>query len=168
LPSQIGENFFIITESIGEKYSNFIFSLATLLAGIIIAFYRGADFAGVCTAFVPIMFFIMAVFGARVKVTTAEKMEVMKKLGGAIEESLTAVRLIASFANEKKETEKFRRLSENVKVVAHRQEFWMSFIVGIFKFTIFAYYVYSFYIASIYIEKGYTNPCNGYKKYDVG
>ncbi len=47
-------------------------------------------------------------------------MEVMKKLGGAIEESLTAVRLIASFANEKKETEKFRRLSENVKVVAHR------------------------------------------------
>jgi len=71
LPSQIGENFFIISESIGEKYSNMIFSIATLFAGIVIAFYRGADFAGVCTAFVPIMFFIMAVFGARVKATTA-------------------------------------------------------------------------------------------------
>ena len=89
-----------------------IFSIATLIAGIVIAFYRGADFAGVCTAFVPIMFFIMSVFGARVKATTAEKMEVMKKLGGVIEESLTAVRLIASFANEKQETEKFKKLAE--------------------------------------------------------
>ena len=120
MPSQIGENFFIITESIGEKYSNMIFSFATLIAGVAIAFYRGADFAGVCAAFIPIMFILIAVFGARVKVTTAEKMEVMKKLGGVIEESLCAIRLISSFANEKKETEKFRKLSENVKNVAHR------------------------------------------------
>jgi ABC-type multidrug transport system fused ATPase/permease subunit len=93
----------------------------------------------------------MAVFGAKVKTVTAEKMEVMKKLGGVIEESFAAIRLIASFANEKKETEKFRRLSENVKNVAQKQELWMSMILGVFKFAIFAYYVYSFYIASIYI-----------------
>ncbi len=96
-----------------------IFSFATLLCGVGIAFYRGADFAGVCCAFIPIIFILMAVFGARVKTVTAEKMAVMKKLGGVIEESLTAIRLIASFANEKKETEKFRKLSENVKTVAH-------------------------------------------------
>ncbi len=128
-----------------------IFSYATLAAGVVISFYRGADFAGICAAFIPIMLILIGVFGSRVKVTTAEKMEVMKKLGGVIEESFTAIRLIASFANEKKETEKFRKLSENVKKVAHKQEFWMSFIVGIFKFAIFGYYVYSFYIASIYI-----------------
>jgi ABC-type multidrug transport system fused ATPase/permease subunit len=139
-----------------------------LVGGIIIAFYRGADFAGVCTAFIPIMALLMGIFGARVKVTTAAKMEVVKKLGGVIEESLTAIRLIASFANEEKETQKFRKFAEKVRDVAHNQEFWSSFVVGLFKFAIFAYYVYSFYIASIYIEKGYTNPCNHYKKYDVG
>jgi hypothetical protein len=34
-------------------------------------------------------------------------MIVVKKLCGVVEESLTAVRLIASFANEDKEVEKF-------------------------------------------------------------
>jgi hypothetical protein len=33
---------------------------------------------------------------------------------------------------------------------------------------IFGYYVYSFYLASIYMQKGKENPCDGYKKYDVG
>jgi uncharacterized membrane protein YczE len=97
LPSQIGENFFVITESIGEKYSNIIISVSCLIFGIAIAFYRGADFAGVCCAFNPIMLFIMAVFGGQVKRATVSKMEVT-----LVRVSLTAIRLIASFANEKK------------------------------------------------------------------
>jgi ABC-type multidrug transport system fused ATPase/permease subunit len=168
LPSQIGENFFIITESIGEKYSNIIFSFSCLFCGIGISFYQGADFAGICCAFIPIIMFVMIIFGQQVKKTSGEKMMILKKLGGVIEESLSAVRLIASFANEKKETEKFRKLAEEVRNVTHRQEFWSAFIVGLFKFVIFAYYVYSFYIASIYVEKRYTNPSKDYKTYDVG
>jgi hypothetical protein len=39
-------------------------------------------------------------------------MVVVKKLCGVVEESLTAVRLIASFANEQKEVDKFVKLSE--------------------------------------------------------
>ena len=66
LPSQIGENFFIVTESIGEKYSNVIFSFATVIGGVAIAFYKGADFAGVCSAFLPMIMATMMVFGARV------------------------------------------------------------------------------------------------------
>jgi hypothetical protein len=52
-----------VTEAIGEKYSNIIFSISTLLSGIGIAFYRGADFAGVCTAFVPVLIILIGVFG---------------------------------------------------------------------------------------------------------
>lgn len=110
----------------------------------------------------------MIIFGQQVKKTSLEKMTILKQLGGVIEESLNAVRLIASFANEKKEQEKFRKLAEQVRNVSHKQEFWSSFIVGFFKFVIFAYYVYSFYIASIYMEKKYTNPSKHYKPYDVG
>lgn len=63
LPIQIAENFFIITESIGEKFSNIIFSFSALLSGIGIAFYRGADFAAICFAFFPIIFAFMFAFG---------------------------------------------------------------------------------------------------------
>jgi len=85
-----------------------------LISGIAIAFYRGADFAAVCTAFVPVLMILMGVFGMQVKKSAIEKAMIVKKLGGLVEESLTAVRLIASFANEKKEEEKFRKFSEKV------------------------------------------------------
>ena len=110
----------------------------------------------------------MIVFGSQVKKTTIAKMAILKRLGGVVEESLTAVRLISSFANEKKEEDKFTKLAEETRVVAHRQEFWSAFIVGIFKMFIFGYYVYSFYIATIYIEKRYRNPSKDNAVYDVG
>ena len=95
-------------------------------------------------------------------------MGIVKKLGGVVEESLTAIRLVASFANEVKEEQKFRALADETRVVAHVQEFWSAFIAGFFKFVIFVYYVYSFYIASIYIQKGFKNPSDHYNKYDTG
>jgi len=64
LPSQIGENFSIIQESIGEKFSNIIFTAACVVAGIGIAFYRGADFAAICLAYIPIIMVSVTLFGA--------------------------------------------------------------------------------------------------------
>jgi ATP-binding cassette subfamily B (MDR/TAP) protein 1 len=63
LPSQIGENFFIVTEALGEKYSNIIFAITCMIAGVAIALYKGADFAGVCATFIPVILMVMAVFG---------------------------------------------------------------------------------------------------------
>ena len=80
-----------------------MFSSAAMIGGIGIAFYRGADFAAVCFAFVPIIFIVMTIFVIQIKKSTTAKLAVVKKLGGVIEESLTAIRLIASFANEEKE-----------------------------------------------------------------
>ena len=54
---------------------------------------------------------LLIIFGSQVKRTTMAKMAVLKRLGGVVEESLTAVRLISSFANEKKEEEKFTKLA---------------------------------------------------------
>jgi hypothetical protein len=64
LPSQIGENFSVITEAIGEKYSNIIFSMSALISGVGIAFYKGADYAAVCLAFLPFLIVLMGIFGA--------------------------------------------------------------------------------------------------------
>lgn len=121
LPSQIGENFATVTEAIGEKYSNIIFSISSLVGGLAIAYYRGADFAAVCTAFVPVIFLVMFLFMIQIKRAAIAKMGVVKRLGGVIEESLTAVRLIASFANEDKEEEKFRKLAQEVCDVSKDQ-----------------------------------------------
>ena len=115
LPSQIGELFFIVTQSIGEKLSNIIFSAACIIASAVTAFVKGADFAGICVAFLPIILVIMGVFGTLVKRSTTAKMAVTKRLGGVIEESLGAIRLVSSFANEDKEIDKFQKLAREVQ-----------------------------------------------------
>lgn len=43
------------------------------------------------------------------------KVMVVKKLGGIVEETLSATKLVISFANEDKEIEKFNRQAKIVK-----------------------------------------------------
>lgn len=43
---------------------------------------------------------------------------VSKRLGGVIEESLTAVKLVQSFAQEEKEAKKFEKLATETKLVS--------------------------------------------------
>jgi ABC-type multidrug transport system fused ATPase/permease subunit len=88
--------------------------------GIAISLFYGADFAGVCAAFLPFALILMMIFGVFVKKATFAKITVLKKLGGVIEESLTAIRLISSFANEDKEVKRFDELAEQTRKVAHR------------------------------------------------
>jgi hypothetical protein len=38
--------------------------MAALISGIGIAFYKGADYAAVCLAFLPFLIILMAVFGS--------------------------------------------------------------------------------------------------------
>ena len=97
-----------------------MFSYATMLSGIIVAFIKGADFAAVCFAFVPILFIIMGFFGAHVKNSTIAKIMVVQQMAGVVEESLFAIRLIASFANEEKEIKKFENLANEALEVSRK------------------------------------------------
>jgi len=82
----------------GEKFSGIVFTIFTLISGVGIAFYRGADFAAICFAYFPIIIFIITRFGLQVKKAAISKIMVIKKLGGVVEESFGAVKLIMSFA----------------------------------------------------------------------
>ena len=79
-------------------------------------------------------------------------------MGGVVEESLSAIRLITSFAKEEKEIAKFEKQAHDVKEISHTSEVWLSGMIGMFRFVVFGFYVYSFWIATVYIEKGIKNP----------
>lgn len=96
------------------------------------------------------------------------KFGIVKQMAGLVEESFTAVRLIASFANEKKEEEKFRKFAEQTMVIAKKASLWSAMMVGAFKTFIFGYFCYAFYIATIFIEKKFGNPSKDYKTYNTG
>lgn len=97
IPAQITEIFDTLQSSIGEKVSNLIFAISTCLASMGYAIYYGPTFALACIAYLPVLMTIIAVFGKRVQKSTVDKLEGVKLLSGAAEESLTAIKVVASY-----------------------------------------------------------------------
>ena len=85
-----------------------------------IGLYKGADYAAICFAFFPVVMTLISVFSYLVRKATLEKIEVTKELGGVVEETLSAIKLVSAFANEDKEIKKFSKLADQVRTVAHK------------------------------------------------
>ena len=97
------------------------------------------------------------------------KLNVIKHLGGIAEETLTAIKVVASFGREERELRKFAKWSRRTQRVAKKQTFLMSFMVGIIKFAIFCFYVYSLYLGSYFVQTERVNSKTGepYNQKDV-
>lgn len=73
-------------------------------------------------------------------------------MGGAVSETLYAIKVVASFGREGRELDKFIKWSEKTREVGRRYQRRYSFMVAVMKLAIFSFYTFAFYIGSIYIE----------------
>ena len=71
-----------------------------IVGGIAIAFWRGASLAAICFCFLPFFFCTVFIFGSVTKKAQGEKLKQLEMLGGHTEETLTAIKLVISFAQE--------------------------------------------------------------------
>jgi ABC-type multidrug transport system fused ATPase/permease subunit len=148
LPSQIGEDFAVIQAAIGAKIGSIIFGIFVFIGGIGIALFRGSVLAGICLSYLPLMLVVVAVFGGQVKKSTNRKREMSKKLGGIVEESLSAIKLIVSFAQEKREVDKFAKLAEENRDVSQKEDMYISAFLGLVRGMVFGFYAFAFYVGS--------------------
>ena len=98
-----------------------MFSICACISGFAYAFFYGWEFGCACIAFIPMLLFVLVFFGMKVKKTTAERLEVIKELGGVVEETLTAIKVVTSFGREDREMAKFIGVSEKTKEIAMNQ-----------------------------------------------
>lgn len=122
------------------------------MAGFVYAYVYGWEFAFVCVAFIPVLLFILVFFGLKVKQTTAERLEVIKELGGIVEEQLTAIKVVTSFGRQDIAMEKFTVQSERTRQIAENQAATYAIMVALMKFTTFLFYAYTFYVGSYFIQ----------------
>jgi len=85
------------------------FALASLAGGIIIAYVRGTKFALAMTLVIPIMMCYMGKVFAGIRNATIAKGIALKDLGGKTEEIMANIKVVVSFAREKKELDKFEK-----------------------------------------------------------
>jgi ABC-type multidrug transport system fused ATPase/permease subunit len=140
-----------------------MFSICACISGFAYAFFYGWEFGCACIAFIPMLLFVLVFFGMKVKKTTAERLEVIKELGGVVEETLTAIKVVTSFGREDREMAKFIGVSEKTKEIAMNQMSTYAVMVALMKFTTFMFYAYAFYVGSWFIQLQIPNNSIGSK-----
>lgn len=74
----MGEIFETVQASIGEKVSNLIFALSACVSGIAYGLYIAPVFAAVCIGYLPVVVFILVVFGRFVQKSTLNRLNMIK------------------------------------------------------------------------------------------
>jgi len=98
LPSQIAEYFQALSEGVGEKVAQLVYAGSMFVGGIAVAFYSGPYYALMCMAYLPIMVVGFMLVGGRAKYAQNTKLNQVQKLGAMTEETLSALKLVISFA----------------------------------------------------------------------
>lgn len=75
-----------------------IYSISIFFGGIAIAFWKGPVLAAICVAYIPFFILAIAIFGKKVKYAQVTKLQNLEELGAHTEETLSALKLIVSFA----------------------------------------------------------------------
>ena len=89
-----------MTDGAGEKFGQITYSVGMIFGGLSIAFACGWKFALLLLTYQPIFFIL--VYGVRRSVTASmiSKFSQGASLGSQTEETLSALKLVVSFANE--------------------------------------------------------------------
>ena len=85
--------------------------------GLAIAFWKGPVFTLVCLAFLPMMMLVFAVFGGLVKKAQVKKLAQIEELGAHTEETLSAMKLVVSFAQEGLTIKKYDEIAEKTQKI---------------------------------------------------
>jgi len=137
------------------------FSLSAVVGGVVIAFVRGTKFAAVMFVLIPLMACYMSKIFVGIRDAAIAKGMALKDLGGKTEEILANIKVVVSFAREKKELDKFRDSARNLMVKSQTAEKRVGVMIGFIRFFIFGIYAIAFYVGGVFIKEGVENYFSG-------
>jgi ABC-type multidrug transport system fused ATPase/permease subunit len=143
---------------LGEKLAQLIYSLAILFGGLVIALVRGPIFALICLAYTPFFVFIIACLGLVTKKAQIAKLGQLENLGAHTEETLSALKLIISFAQEDITLKKYDNIATETKVISKKAVRFQGMMGCMFMFSMFGFYIYAYGVASALLEHHVNNP----------
>ena len=101
-----------MTDGAGEKFGQFLNSLGMIIGGMLIAFFRGWLLALILTLYLPVLLILVFIVRDYVKNAAIAKFMQGSKLGSHTEETLSALKLVVSFANEKKHIDQYKEVAD--------------------------------------------------------
>ncbi|KAH7568643.1 hypothetical protein ACOSQ2_011985 [Xanthoceras sorbifolium] len=147
----------LIQEAMGEKVGKFIQLVSTFLGGFVIAFTRGWLLALVLLSCLPLiviaggtMAMLMSKMSSRGQIAYAEA-------GNVVEQTVGAIRTVASFTGEKRAIEKYNKKLQVAYTAAVQQGLTSGLGLGALLFIVFATYGLAIWYGShLIIDRGYN------------
>lgn len=112
LLSRITSDLFDITELLHHGPEDILISVIKLFGALIILMNVKSQMALLCFAVVIIMLIYALIYNKKMKSAFKENRVRMGEINSQIEDSLSGIRVVKSFGNEKREIEKFRKGNE--------------------------------------------------------
>ena len=112
LLSRITSDLFDISELLHHGPEDLVISIIKFLGAFIILMLVNVRLALAAFLFVPFLIIYAVVFNKKMKTAFRENRARIADINTQIEDSLSGIRVVKSFANEKQEMEKFRRGNE--------------------------------------------------------
>lgn len=145
----------------GEKIGQLVYAISMFISGLCIAFYQGPIFTLVSICYMPLMVGVISIFGGLVGKKMREKLIQTKKLGAHTEETLSALKLVVSFAQEDLAVSKYDEIASQSKELATKASVTSSIVHGLFLFFMFGFFLYSYAVGGWMIEDQRINPATG-------
>ena len=131
------------------------------VGGMGIAFYWGPILALICLAYIPLFIILIVAMGKNVKMAQLAKLNQLEKLGSHTEETLSAIKLVISFAQEDLSNKKYEEICAVTRDIAVKASKLQGTMSGCFLFLMFGFFLYAYSAASYLLQYEYKNPRTG-------
>ncbi|KAK3161653.1 hypothetical protein QOZ80_1BG0079790 [Eleusine coracana subsp. coracana] len=155
--SRMSADTVLIQDALGEKVGKYIQLLTTFVGGFIIGFIRGWMLALVMLACIPPCILSFATVSRLRAQISGKRQESYGDAGNVVEQTIGAIRTVASFNGEKKAIAKYNTLIKRAYKATFMEGIITGLGVGCIFFVVFGSYSLAFwYGATLIISKGYT------------
>lgn len=155
-----------ISEGVGQKVANLIYTFTMLVGGLTVGFIYGPVLTGICLLYIPIFVCMIVLLGSQAKKTQIIKIKQLELLGAHTEETMSAIKLVQSFAKEDLATDKYVKIAKETELICKKAAKGTGCLQGIFLTSMFGFFLYAYAIGSVLLEYKHLNPATG-KEYTV-
>ncbi|XP_077979293.1 ATP-dependent translocase ABCB1-like [Glandiceps talaboti] len=159
LSTRLSDDINKIKSGIGDKLGTFVQFFTAFLGGFIVGFIFGWELTLVILAVSPLLAVCAFLMTKLITSMTSTELDAYAKAGAVAEEVLSAIRTVAAFGGEKKETERYRDNLHSAKTVGIKKGVVSGVGMGVTFLLVFCTYALGFWYGTQLIlnpDKDYT------------
>eukprot|EP01018_Ginkgo_biloba_P025298 Gb_32125 [translate_table: standard] len=147
----------LIQEAMGEKVGKFIQLISTFVGGFVVAFIKGWKLSLVMLSMIPLLVLAGGSMAIIISKMSGRGQEAYAEAGNIVEQTVGAIRTVASFTGEKKAIVDYNKSLNTAYKAAAQQGLAAGFGLGCVLFVMFCSYALAlWYGARLIINEGYS------------